>query len=149
MTSMSSSLPSMKWQSLNSDGWGDYIHNSFMRAIKYIYYGRIGLTFFLVGWLLVMSYLILYQRFPYRQRGQTLYGLQAQDAQKKPQDQDVNVSIQTMPISSSRFYELHRVWFGDESILWILVKIWYLAILFMMVAPLIKQALTALKSHTK
>jgi hypothetical protein len=44
-----------------------------------------------------------------------------------------------------RYFNLHRVWFGEESIVMILFKLWYYAALLWMLSPILKELVVFLK----
>ena len=44
----------------------------------------------------------------------------------------------------TRLYYLHKIWFGDESIVYILFKIWFMTIMFFIALPIVKEVLVNL-----
>lgn len=68
---------------------------------------RVIVTVLLVGWLLVISHLLV-------------------RADKEGREDDRN-----------RYFSLHRVWFGDSSVVQTLFNMWYYTILLLLVSPLV------------
>jgi len=101
------------------------IFGSVKRIYKRIMMGRIGLTVFLIVWAIVMSVLIA--RKP--------------DGEKNIED-SINYKRKTINEAYDRdydrYYTLHRIWFGDESVLMILFKIWFWVTVAWMVGPILR-----------
>ena len=57
----------------------------------------------------------------------------------KPDDENVD---------KSNWFNLHRIWFGDESIVFILFKIWYMVIVFLAISPIIGEIINLLQNPT-
>lgn len=90
------------------------------RTIQYLMGGRMLITIILCAWLITLSYLIT----------------------RKSDTQ--NPDDKTDP-SRMRYYNLHRVWFGDQSPLLILLKLWYYTFVLILLAPVIRELITFLK----
>lgn len=78
---------------------------------------RIVMTIFLVSWLAVMSYMFMIKY-----------------AEKRSDNSDVEAHKKHR---TDRLYYLHRVWFGDDSIVYMLVKVWYMAVIIMLLTPVL------------
>jgi len=83
------------------------ILNSVERFMKYIMAGRIGLSIFLVGWTVMISYFLM-----------------------RPRDTEED---------RRRYYDLHRSWFGDESVFMIIFKMWYYTLILFAAGPILRE----------
>lgn len=94
--------------------WYMDLQMALSRTLKIIAYGRTGITFILVAWLITVSIWIM----------------------KKNDTNDKE---------HQRYFNLHRVWFGEESIILILWKMWYYTLLLISLSPLIRELVTFIK----
>lgn len=85
----------------------DEMLNKVMYVVSRLMQIRVIATVFIVGWLLMISHL-----------------LTRADKGKRPEDRD-------------RYFALHRVWFGDSSVVQTLFNMWYYTILLLIVSPLV------------
>lgn len=96
---------------------GENIKTIFSR-VKLI---RAILTFVLLAWLVVFTILSLQLKFS------------AADL----------ASPNTIPEDSNaaKYFYIHRIWFGEESIVMMLFKVWYFTALMFLVGPLIQKGI--------
>ena len=98
---------------------GDFLkqsRKSIENTITSMSYGRIVITFILIGWLITFTYLIM------------------KKDEIKPDDSEYQ-----------RWFMLHRTWFGDESIVMILWKVWYYTLLLLTLSPLIREIVSFMR----
>jgi MFS-type transporter involved in bile tolerance (Atg22 family) len=89
---------------------------SLMSVVNNIRTIKIGITVFLIGWLGYLTYRIL-----------------------KPSVTNFDEQ------NKERWYEVHRVWFGDESIIFMLFKIWYMVLIFMALSPVLGEIIDLIR----
>ena len=90
--------------------------NSLKKFLKYVMMGRTGLSIFLIVWLVVFSILF------------------ARPSESKEEDE-----------TRQKYFYLHRVWFGEESIIMILFKMWYYTLILLMLNPILRELVIFLK----
>jgi hypothetical protein len=91
--------------------------NTILQVLKNVRWIRLGITGFLLAWLGFFTYQIL-----------------------KPNiDEKRNEN-------EARWFQLHRIWFGDESIVFILFRVWYLVLVFMAISPIIGEVIELLRN---
>jgi len=88
--------------------------NVLKRIVSYIMAARTTITVVMCAWLITISYFIIRKTDP-------------------ADTYDANDPSRT------RYYNLHRVWFGDDSSLLILFKIWYYTFIFIMLGPILRE----------
>lgn len=100
---------------------------SFKEILRYIMAGRIGLTIFIIIWTVVISILIV--------RNNT-----------DKTDESDNPSNPSNPnVNYIRYFNLHKVLFGDESVLLILFKLWYYVLFLWVAGPIFKEFIIFMK----
>ena len=77
---------------------------------------KLSITLFLVGWLAYMTWKII---------------------SPPTSQQDIE--------NKDRWYYVHRVWFGDESIVFMLFKIWYMVLVFLAISPMVGEAIDLMR----
>ena len=97
------------------------VFGSAKKFIKYMLAGRLGVTLFLLVWIVCISILMV---------GQKKQG----DDYIVRDDQDY-----------ARYFNLHRVWFGEESVLLMLFKLWYYSAILWLLSPVLRQLAIFLK----
>lgn len=128
------------------------VWNSVIKALRYIFIGRLGITIFLVAWLFIMTILISWRRKPNTNTTNTFYGTTPTSDQLDEEGEggEGGGSRFTQNIIDDeenyvRYYNLHRVWFGDQSIVWTIFKIWYFTIILWMLSPVLRELVIFLK----
>lgn len=132
-------------------------------ALKRIQYMRIGITIFLLSWLAVMSYLMLIRYKTIDDIGKPVEEEPEKPAPKPAPKKEPkkcprykrflrffkryeNFQAEEDTIKSAtdkdfqrvrNLYYLHSVWFGDQSIVEMLFKIWFLAVLILNFTPVL------------
>jgi len=96
------------------------VANTVDRVLTYSWWGRIVITVVMLAWMGALSYLIA-----------------------TPKKDSENGDVQR-----ARYYNLHRIWFGDQSALMILVTLWYYTIILMILGPIIKEIGLAIKARS-
>lgn len=89
---------------------------SIENTVSSMAYGRFFITILLIGWLGTMTYLIM------------------KKDEVKSDDPEYN-----------RYYLLHRTWFGEESIVMILWKVWYYTLLLLTLSPLVRELVSFMR----
>ncbi len=109
------------------------IHKSPLNVVKsvdqfltYMKIGKIVLTIFILGWVLVISTLIV-RKSPSKDSREGYSG-----------EEGILKNVANDDQNYARYYNLHRVWFGDQSTLWLLARIWFYTLIFWMMGPLLK-----------
>lgn len=95
---------------------------------------RLAITIFMVGWLGFFTYLML--------RSYQDQGLFEQTSKPQPATSDTDNSLE-----DTKYFYLHRIWFGDDSIVMILFQVWYMTIMLFLLGPLIREAIRYLRRH--
>lgn len=95
--------------------WYVGIVDSAKQALTMLNTGRLALSIMLILWLAVMTFYIRYRN--------------------DPED----------PEAHQRYFAIHRVWFGEQSIVMILWRMWYTVLVIGMVSPLVKEILFLLQ----
>lgn len=98
------------------------------RFLRYIMLGRFGVTIFLIGWLVLITVLILREK-PNEQTDEQLYAQPYVQTYVPQQNSQAH----------AKYFNLHRVWFGEQSIIMIIFKIWYYALIVWMMTPLMRE----------
>jgi heme/copper-type cytochrome/quinol oxidase subunit 2 len=88
------------------------------KSLKRLTILRIAITLFIVVWVLVMSY----------------YLTRNYDEDDKEQGE-----------RRAKYFYLHRVWFGEESTVMIIFKMWIWAVILMLLAPLLRHVVLFLR----
>lgn len=129
-------------------------------ALKTVMNLRITMTIFLIAWLAVMTY---YMAFKYdkesifdfwkskEQKESEKTKADSEKEAKKTKTKAVDPATM-LPYDGirktdkpTRLFYLHRIWFGDESVVYMLFKMWFMAVMFMVATPIIKEVLVNLK----
>ena len=90
---------------------------------------RAVITFVLLAWLVVFTILTLRLQFSEKDIEQNF-----------TTDSSGSVPTITDPEATKYFY-LHRIWFGDSSIVLILFQVWYFTAIMFLLGPLVNQAI--------
>lgn len=88
-------------------------------VLKGLFYGRVSITLFILGWI-----------------GFIIYKL-------RPRQEDTSEDA----VGRARYFDMHRVFFGDQSVLMILFSMWYYSFILILVAPIIKWVTDVLKLY--
>jgi len=89
--------------------------------LRYLFVGKTLVTLFLIAWLLGISFLIIY----------------TSPDKTRPLTDDL---IQTGDYYNHvRFFNLHRVWFGEESIVIIIIKLWFYTAILWLLGPILRE----------
>jgi len=85
--------------------------NSILKINSVMKIARLVVTIVLLSWLISISICILKQKRV-----------------------NTDASPQELP-DHNRYFNLHRVWFGDEAPIFVLFRIWYYVFIFMVISP--------------
>lgn len=94
--------------------------SSFINTLKYartmMTVGRVMLTTLILGWLIFLTYYLM-----------------------RPVQTEIEEE------RKQAYYNVHRAWFGDQSIVFSLFQIWYYTLLFALIAPIFGELFFALR----
>lgn len=107
--------------------------DSVKKSLKYFSVARIILTLFLLIWVIIISFLLIRENKKDVDGG--FGGFGGGDSDSGDSDD-----------KRLRYFNLHRVWFGEESVILILFKMWYYAIIIWMISPMITPIILYLKT---
>lgn len=85
-------------------------HSTIKKVLKALFYGRVGITLILLIWVSFISYRLV--------RSNTI-------------EED------TIQEDTDKYFYLHRVWFGEESVLMIIFNMWYYSFILLILYPII------------
>jgi hypothetical protein len=85
---------------------------SIQRILRYMMLGRVGITFMIIGWTVLVSVMILWN----------------------PAD-NVDKPFDVKDANYIKYFNLHRLWFGEESVLLLLMNIWKYTLLLLLLKP--------------
>lgn len=97
---------------------------------------RLIITIFLVGWLGFFTYLMMRS---YQDQG---FFDSNQPSTSKAATSDTDSSLE-----DTKYFYLHRIWFGDYSIVLILFQVWYMTIMLFLLGPLVREGIRYLQRH--
>jgi hypothetical protein len=125
---------------MNTNVW---IPKQMQDVLDNLFLSRSLLTVFIIGWLLFFTFKI------YSSPSRTSSAI----ARRFPDFPDSNVKGPEKspekgndPTDIERLYYIHRVWFGDESIVFALFNIWYYTLFLMIMGPLVRVVVNYMKS---
>jgi len=95
------------------------IQGTLSSILKALFYGRLGISALLLSWVIFISYKLTKQ---------------SEEEEESEEGRD-------------RYFYLHRVWFGEESILMILFNMWYYSVILLMLTPIISWLADILKLY--
>jgi len=109
-------------QQMNLDSIKDPMRKAQSTAqmvLKGLFYGRVGISLIIIGWLTYVLYKL------------------------KPTEQDTPEGT----ASRARYYDMHRVFFGDQSVVMILFSMWYYSFILILLSPVLKWVADVLKLY--
>jgi hypothetical protein len=94
--------------------------NYVQKNLKRIMTLRVIVTLAIITWAIVLSYHLM----------------------RKPTEQE---QIEERGEHRAKYFYMHRVWFGEESLVMIIFKIWVWVIILMLLSPLLRQLIIFLR----
>lgn len=134
-------------------------------AITRIHYIRVIMTIFLLGWLAVVTYFMLFKfnkvstTEKIQSRVVPVYDScsgsfqtivqQGEGRQRRTMNTvDDEQAITKENSDMNRLFYFHRMWFGDDSVVYMIFKIWFLTILIINFTPVLQEILLSFQIKT-
>jgi hypothetical protein len=101
-------------------------------ALTQMRYGKIAITIFLLVWAVTMSILIYRESNP-------------PSSPSAYHSSSASASSSGESGGNSTYYQMHQVWFGNESIMMIVVRLWIYTMILLLFLPAIRDILLRAK----
>jgi hypothetical protein len=130
------------------------ILSSFQKFVKNAMIGRIGVSLCLIIWAISISTLIAWKQNKSSTRNRYYSSNISSDndggygGYGGGEEETLNNFLINDDKNYDRYYNLHRVWFGDTSIVMIVFNLWFWVVIFWLMGPILREIGMILKLQT-
>ena len=135
------------------------ILSSFHKFVKNAMIGRIGVSLCLIIWAISISALIAWKQNKSSYTRNMYYSSNVSSDNDRSyggyggegggeEEETLNNFIINDDKNYDRYYNLHRVWFGDTSIVMVVFNLWFWVVIFWLMGPILREIGMILKLQT-